>query len=80
MLHRSLSTGISISGPLLDGGPGCSVEADDMPPPMYDNAGNRARTEAKPRGVLAILIGRRASYPRRHTSSFVLLSDYLCSP
>ncbi|HVJ33445.1 MAG TPA: agmatinase [Terriglobia bacterium] len=50
-----------LGGPLFDGGPVCCVDAGDIATALHDNAGNRARIEAKTRAVLAsavpILLG-----------------------
>jgi agmatinase len=43
-----------LDGPLFDGQPACCIDAGDIPTTMHDNAGNRARIEAKTREVLAI--------------------------
>jgi len=43
-----------LGGPLFDGGPVCCVDAGDIPTAMRDNAGNRARIEAKTREILAL--------------------------
>lgn len=42
-----------LGGPLFDGKPVCCVDAGDIATTMHDNAGNRARIEAKTREVLA---------------------------
>jgi agmatinase len=42
-----------IDGPLFDGEPVCCIDAGGIPTVMHDNAGNRARIEAKTREVLA---------------------------
>lgn len=42
-----------VGGPLFNGKPPCCVDAGDVPTTMYDNAGNRARIEAKTREILA---------------------------
>ncbi|CDX16397.1 Arginase/agmatinase/formiminoglutamase [Mesorhizobium sp. ORS 3324] len=57
-----------LGGPLFDGKPLCCVDAGDVLTIMHDNAGNRARIEAKMREVLAmpavpILIGDDDSVP-----------------
>jgi agmatinase len=57
-----------IGGPLFDGEPVCCIDAGDIPTTMHDNAGNRARIEAKTREVLAlpavpILLGGDDSVP-----------------
>jgi agmatinase len=43
-----------LGGPLFDGGPITCVDAGDIATVMHDNAGNRARIEAKTRNVLAV--------------------------
>lgn len=43
-----------LGGPLFDGKPVCCVDAGDVATTMHDNAGNRARIEAKTRQVLAL--------------------------
>lgn len=43
-----------LGGPLFNGKPVCCVDAGDIETTMYDNAGNRARIEAKTREVLSI--------------------------
>ncbi|MBZ9841945.1 agmatinase [Mesorhizobium sp. CA5] len=43
-----------LGGPLFDGGPVCCVDAGDVLTTMHDNAGNRARIEAKTREVLVL--------------------------
>jgi agmatinase len=43
-----------LGGPLFDGKPICCIDAGDIPTTMHDNAGNRARIEAKTREVLAL--------------------------
>ncbi|SDO45425.1 agmatinase [Phyllobacterium sp. OV277] len=43
-----------LGGPLFDGKPVCCVDTGDIPTTMYDNAGNRARIEARTRAVLAL--------------------------
>jgi len=57
-----------LGGPLFDGKPVCCIDAGDIPATMHDNAGNRARIEAKTREVLAlpavpILLGGDDSVP-----------------
>jgi agmatinase len=57
-----------LGGPLFDGKPVCCIDAGDVPTTMHDNAGNRARIEAKAREVLAlpavpILLGGDDSVP-----------------
>ncbi|HWA47272.1 MAG TPA: agmatinase [Dongiaceae bacterium] len=57
-----------LGGPLFDGKPVCCVDAGDIPTTMHDNAGNRARIEAKTREILAlpavpILLGGDDSVP-----------------
>ncbi|PSJ60058.1 agmatinase [Kumtagia ephedrae] len=43
-----------LGGPLFGDGPICCVDAGDIATTMHDNAGNRARIEAKTREVLAL--------------------------
>ena len=43
-----------LGGPLFDGQPACCIDAGDVPTTLHDNAGNRARIEAKTREVLAL--------------------------
>lgn len=43
-----------LGGPLFDGKPVCCVDAGDIPTAMHDNAGNRARIEAKTREFLSM--------------------------
>lgn len=43
-----------LGGPLFDGGPVCCIDTGDVATTMHDNAGNRARIEAKTREVLAL--------------------------
>ena len=43
-----------LGGSLFDGKPVCCIDAGDVATTMYDNAGNRARIEAKAREVLAL--------------------------
>lgn len=43
-----------LGGPLFDNKPVCCVDAGDVLTTMHDNAGNRARIEAKTREVLAL--------------------------
>jgi len=43
-----------LGGPLFDGKPVCCIDAGDIPTVLHDNAGNRARIEAKTREVLAL--------------------------
>jgi len=43
-----------LGGPLFDGGPTCCIDAGDIPTALHDNAGNRARIEAKTREILAL--------------------------
>ncbi|WP_027142735.1 agmatinase [Mesorhizobium sp. WSM3626] len=43
-----------LGGPLFDGRPICCVDAGDILTTMHDNAGNRARIEAKTREVLSL--------------------------
>jgi len=57
-----------LGGPLFDGGPVCCTDTGDVATVMHDNAGNRARIEARTREVLAagavpILIGGDDSVP-----------------
>ncbi|MCX2720962.1 agmatinase [Roseibium salinum] len=57
-----------LGGPLFDGKPVCCIDAGNIPTTMHDNAGNRARIEAKTRAVLAlpavpILLGGDDSVP-----------------
>lgn len=57
-----------LGGPLFDGRPVCCVDVGDVATTMHDNAGNRARIEAKTREVLAlpavpILLGGDDSVP-----------------
>ncbi|MBM6595682.1 agmatinase [Microvirga pudoricolor] len=57
-----------LGGPLFDGKPVCCIDAGDVPTRMQDNAGNRARIEAKTREILAlgavpILLGGDDSVP-----------------
>jgi agmatinase len=57
-----------LGGPRFDGKPVCCIDAGDIPTTMHDNAGNRARIEAKTREVLAlpavpILLGGDDSVP-----------------
>lgn len=57
-----------LGGPLFDGEPICCIDAGDISTTMHDNAGNRARIEAKTREVLAlpavpILLGSDDSVP-----------------
>lgn len=64
-----------LGGPLFDGGPVCCTDAGDVPTIMHDNAGNRARIEARTREVLAlpavpILIGGDDSVPIPFLSAF----------
>lgn len=64
-----------LGGPLFDGGPVCCIDAGDVPTTMHDNAGNRARIEARTREVLAlpavpILIGGDDSVPIPFLSAF----------
>ncbi|MER8572765.1 agmatinase [Mesorhizobium sp. M1338] len=44
-----------LGGPLFDGKPVCCIDAGDIPTTMHDNAGNRARIEAKTREALVLL-------------------------
>lgn len=64
-----------LGGPLFDGKPACCIDAGDVPTAMHDNAGNRARIEAKTRAVLAlpavpILLGGDDSVPIPFFSAF----------
>jgi agmatinase len=43
-----------LGGPLFDGKPVCCIDGGDIQTTMHDNAGNRARIEAKTREVLAL--------------------------
>jgi agmatinase len=43
-----------LGGPLFDGKPACCIDTGDILTTMHDNAGNRARIEAKTREVLAL--------------------------
>ncbi|MBY5437759.1 agmatinase [Rhizobium leguminosarum] len=43
-----------LGGPLFDGGPVSCIDAGDLQTTMHDNAGNRARIEAKTREVLEL--------------------------
>jgi agmatinase len=43
-----------LGGPLFDGKPICCIDAGDIPTTMHDNAGNRARIEARTREVLVL--------------------------
>ncbi len=57
-----------LGGQLFDGGPVSCIDAGNIPTAMHDNAGNRARIEAKTREILAmqavpILIGGDDSVP-----------------
>jgi agmatinase len=57
-----------LGGPLFDGKPLCCTDVGNIPTTMHDNAGNRARIEAKTREVLAlsavpILLGGDDSVP-----------------
>ena len=57
-----------LGGPLFDGQPISCIDAGDIPTIMHDNAGNRARIEAKTRDILAlpavpILLGGDDSVP-----------------
>ncbi len=45
---------VDLGGPLFDGNPVSCIDAGDIPTTMRDNAGNRARIEAKTREVLAL--------------------------
>jgi arginase family enzyme len=64
-----------LGGPLFDGKPVCCIDAGDIPTAMHDNAGNRARIEAKTREILAlpavpILLGGDDSLPIPFIASF----------
>ncbi|RUV41193.1 agmatinase [Mesorhizobium sp. M1A.T.Ca.IN.004.03.1.1] len=57
-----------LGGPLFDDGPICCIDAGDIPTTLHDDAGNRARIEAKAREILAlpavpIIIGGDDSVP-----------------
>jgi agmatinase len=57
-----------LGGPLFDGKPVCCIDSGNIPTTMHDNAGNRARIEAKTREILAlpavpILLGGDDSVP-----------------
>lgn len=43
-----------LGGPLFDGKPVSCIDAGDIPTTLHDNAGNRARIEAKTRDVLSM--------------------------
>ncbi|MDX8446850.1 agmatinase [Mesorhizobium captivum] len=43
-----------LGGPLFDGKPACCVDTGNISTTMHDNAGNRARIEAKTREILAL--------------------------
>ncbi|MGO6785697.1 agmatinase [Rhizobium ruizarguesonis] len=43
-----------LGGPLFGGGPVSCIDAGDIPTTLHDNAGNRARIEAKTRDVLSM--------------------------
>ncbi|RAZ88671.1 agmatinase [Mesorhizobium hawassense] len=43
-----------LGGPLFDGEPTCCVDLGDISTVMHDNAGNRARIEAKTREILSL--------------------------
>ncbi|PYE87013.1 agmatinase [Phyllobacterium leguminum] len=43
-----------LGGPLFGGHPMCCIDAGNIPTTMHDNAGNRARIEAKTREILAL--------------------------
>ena len=43
-----------LGGPLFGGGPVSCIDAGDIPTTLHDNAGNRARIEAKTRNVLSM--------------------------
>ncbi|MDX8496887.1 agmatinase [Mesorhizobium sp. VK4C] len=67
-----------LDGPLFDGKPACCVDAGDISTTMHDNAGNRARIEAKTRKVLEspavpILLGGDCSVTIPFLSGF---ADY----
>jgi len=64
-----------LAGPLFDGKPECCVDAGDIRTTMHDNAGNRARIEAKTKEVLAlpavpILLGGDCSVTIPFVASF----------
>lgn len=64
-----------LGGPLFDGKPVCCVDAGDVPTTIHDNAGNRARIEAKTRDILArgavpILLGGDDSVPIPFLAAF----------
>lgn len=57
-----------LGGPLFDGKPVCCIDAGDIQTILHDNAGNRARIEAKTREILTlpavpILLGGDDSVP-----------------
>ncbi len=57
-----------LGGPLFDGKPACCIDTGNIPTTMHDNAGNRARIEARTREILAlpavpILLGGDDSVP-----------------
>ncbi len=57
-----------LGGPLFDGRPVSCIDAGDIPTTLHDNAGNRARIEARTREILAlpavpILLGGDDSVP-----------------
>jgi arginase family enzyme len=65
-----------LGGPLFDSKPVCCIDAGDIPTIMRDNAGDRARIEAKTREVQAlpavpILLGGDDSVPIPFNASFV---------
>ncbi|CDX54903.1 Arginase/agmatinase/formiminoglutamase [Mesorhizobium plurifarium] len=43
-----------LGGPLFDSGPACCIDSGDVSTTMHDNAGNRARIEARTREVLSL--------------------------
>lgn len=64
-----------LGGPLFDGGPACCIDAGDIPTALHDNAGNRARIEARTREILAMpavpmLLGGDDSVPIPFLAAF----------
>ena len=64
-----------LGGPLFDGEPVCCIDAGNVPTTPRDNAGNRARIEAKTREILAlpavpILLGGDDSVPIPFLAAF----------
>lgn len=64
-----------LGGPLFDGGPISCIDAGDVATILHDNAGNRARIEAKTREILAlaavpILLGGDDSVPIPFLAAF----------